>query len=141
VDLVVVNLVATAFMTGLVWFVQVVHYPLMGAVGEGVYLQYQRSHMRRTLWVVTGPMVVEGLTGVALVVWRPAAVSAAVAWAALGLLGVVWASTAVFQGPQHFALLEGYTAGTHRALVACNWVRTVAWTLRAALLLAALHAF
>ena len=34
----VVHLVATAFMAGLIVFVQIVHYPLMGLVGENVAL-------------------------------------------------------------------------------------------------------
>ncbi|MEY4607349.1 MAG: hypothetical protein RLY45_2109, partial [Actinomycetota bacterium] len=38
------HLVATMFMVGLIWFVQVVHYPLMAAVGEQQFVAYEDRH-------------------------------------------------------------------------------------------------
>jgi hypothetical protein len=62
-------------MTGLIWFVQVVHYPLFARVGGDGYREYQIEHMRRTGWVVGPAMLAELGSGVALVWLRPAAVS------------------------------------------------------------------
>jgi hypothetical protein len=47
-------------------------------------------------------------------------------------------STWRLQVPRHDALARGWDAAAHRALVRSNWVRTAAWSARAALLLAAL---
>jgi hypothetical protein len=35
--------------------------------------------------------------------------------------------------PAHGRLAEGFDAGVHARLVATNWIRTMAWTLRGAL--------
>ena len=48
------QLLATAAMVGLVWFVRVVHHPLFAAVGSGGFAQYEQLHQRRTSLAV-GP--------------------------------------------------------------------------------------
>lgn len=57
------HLAATLFMVGAVWFVQVVHYPLMA----GQPPAYAREHGRRTGWVLGPVMVAELGTAVLLV--------------------------------------------------------------------------
>ena len=56
------HLVATVFMVGLIWFVQVVHYPLFNRISGDASIQYAAEHQRRTAWVVGLPMLVEGIT-------------------------------------------------------------------------------
>ncbi len=70
---------ATLFMTGVGWFVQVVHYPLMGAVGGAAFEDYHRAHSRLTGRVVLGPMAIELAGSALLVAQRPAGVGALVA--------------------------------------------------------------
>ena len=127
------NVAATWFMTGLIWFVQVVHYPLMAGVGGDGYAGYQRRHMTRTTWVVAPAMLVEMVTALALVRWRPEAVPMAAVWAGIAGVAVVWASTGMLQVPAHETLAQGFTAAAHRRLVRSNWVRTLAWSGRAGL--------
>lgn len=132
------HLGATWFMTGLIWFVQVVHYPLFSRV-RGDYSGYQQSHMRRTTWVVAPMMLLEVSTAAALCVARPGWFEAWAAWANLGLLGLIWASTALLQVPAHQELLTGFAVSPHAALVRTNWLRTIAWSLRSAGLSAVLQ--
>lgn len=117
-------------MVGLIWLVQVVHYPLFGLVGRDDFNAYHHNHTRLIFWVVGAPMLVEGLSGVALVWYRPAAVPELAALAGLALLIVIWASTAFLQVPQHNRLARGFETAAYRKLVATNWVRTIAWSLR-----------
>ena len=130
----VVHAFATLSMTGLIWFVQVVHYPLMGLVGALGYEEYQREHQRRTTWVVGPLMLAEALTAGVLVVWR-GSVPEGGGWAGAGLLMVAWGSTFGVQVPLHERLARGFEAGVHRRLVRTNWVRTVAWSGRGVLAL------
>ena len=44
--LLVVHLAATAAMCGLIWFVQVVHYPLFAGVGDDGFTAYEQRHQR-----------------------------------------------------------------------------------------------
>lgn len=131
--LLVVHLVATAAMTGLIWFVQVVHYPLFAGVGDDAHPAYQREHMRRTSWVVALPMAVEGSTALVLLAVRPDGVPLWTALAGACLVGVVYGTTALVSAPAHGRLAERFDGATHRRLVASNWSRTVGWTVRACL--------
>jgi len=124
---------ATLAMVGLIWFVQVVHYPLFGRVRPEDFPRYARSHQRRTTWVVGPLMLIEAGTGIWLLVasslpaWQP--------WAGLALLGVIWASTVCIQVPLHSRLAAAFDPSAHCALVRTNWLRTAAWTARGALVL------
>ena len=123
----IVHAAATLFMCGLIWFVQVVHYPLFSRVGHDAFPEYERRHVRWTGFVVGGPMIVELIAAAAL-----AAVDGGVlAWLGLAMLGVIWLSTWRWQVPAHRALGHGFDAVAHRRLVRTNWVRTIAWSLRA----------
>ncbi len=127
--LIVLHALPTLFMCGLIWFVQIVHYPLLPAVGDAQFAAYERAHCRRVTFVVLPPMVAELLLAVWLWWQAPPQWSA---WATLGLVLVlvVWTSTFVLQGPYHAQLLQAFDRATIRRLVATNWLRTVAWTLR-----------
>ena len=122
-------------MTGLIWFVQIVHYPLTGSVGADALATYQAQHMRRTSWVVGPPMLVEASTSAWLLLQRPHGVPAWIPWVGMGLLAVVWMSTALLQVPAHNRLLSGPAAEAVPRLVATNWIRTIGWTVRAGLAL------
>ena len=81
------HLAATLFMVGLIWFVQVVHYPLMGSVGRPEFVAYERKHTRRTAWVVGPPMLIELATGILLLWVRPSGISLVEVLGGVGLLG------------------------------------------------------
>ena len=127
---------ATLFLVGLIWFVQVVHYPLFAQVGAGEFIAYAASHGQRTTYVVTGPMLVELITAVWLVVRGvPGGAPTVVAWVGLALVAAVWLSTFFLQVPQHTALASGFQPEPWRVLVTSNWLRTAAWTARGGLVL------
>ncbi len=120
------NAVATLAMVGLIWFVQVVHYPMLALLDA----EDMAEHQRRTGYVVFVPMAVEALTTALLLVERPDGVPAAAAAIGAALVAVIWLSTALIQVPRHRALAAG--ADEVGRLVAGNWVRTIAWSGRAA---------
>lgn len=125
---------ATTFiMLGVILVVQFVHYPLFRLVGTDTFEAYQAGHMMRITWIVLPAMTVELLTAVALVVWQPLGIAAWPAWAGLALVGVIWVSTGLLQVPLHQTLTTGFDPEAHRNLVTTNWIRTIAWILRAGL--------
>jgi hypothetical protein len=126
---------ATLFMTGLIWFVQIVHYPLFGGVGEEKFVAYAEDHSKLTSRVVGPPMLLEAATTVTLLFIRPTEIPAAAAWIGVALLTSVWLSTALLQAPRHTALGSGFDANSHEFLVASNWIRTVCWSARSLLVL------
>lgn len=125
-----VHAAATLFMTGLIWFVQIVHYPLFAEVGEASFARYERLHSSRTTLVVLAPMLVE-LATAALLLTRADIVPRWMSLTGAALLAVVWLSTFFLQVPRHGELAKGFQPAAHAALVATNWIRTIAWSLRA----------
>jgi len=116
----------TFYMVGVIWFVQLVHYPLFRRVGRTEFAAYEQEHMLRTGWVVAGPMLLEmGL--VTVVAWE---IGGWLSWAGLALAVLIWVVTACWQVPAHRRLKRGFDATTHCRLRRANWARTVAWTLR-----------
>jgi len=133
-----VHCAVTWYMVGLIWLVQVVHYPLFAAVGDQASVAYQRAHMRKTTWVTLPPMLVEALTVFLLVLPRA---GQGPGWMELTgglLLAVIWLSTFLVQVPCHEKLAASFQPPIHRRLVASNWIRTLAWTVRGVLALAML---
>ncbi|MCS3918354.1 hypothetical protein Q2T83_17685 [Fervidibacter sacchari] len=131
----VAHLTATLFMTGVIWFVQIVHYPLFRLVGNSEFARYETAHTFWTTWVVAPPMLTEMATAVLLLLFKPKGVSDSILWVNLALLAAIWLSTAFLQVPCHQQLSQGFDAAAHHRLVVTNWLRTVCWTVRSGLLL------
>ena len=125
------NFVATTVMTGVIWFVQWVHYPLLASVPVDRAIETAVEHQRRTGQVLALPMAVEGVTTLWLLVSRPDAVSLILPWTSAVLLAVVLGSTVFVSVPLHAKMATNPTADVGRRLVVTNWPRTIAWTARA----------
>ena len=119
----------TLFMAGLIWTIQVVHYPLFAHVGAEDYERYQHLHMQRITWVVMPMMLAELACAVALFFSTQVNASQLV-WVGLALLMCIWLSTALLQVPAHAELTKGWNASAHARLVTSNWIRTLAWSVR-----------
>ncbi len=133
------NAAATLYMVGLIWMVQIVHYPLFDGVGAEAFTDYEARHTRRMTPIVLPPMVIELVSAILLVVMLPAARASGVAvpmwmaWAGLGLVLLLWGVTFALSVPQHAKLAHGFDLRAYRLLVDTNWLRTTAWTLRGGL--------
>ncbi len=128
-------LASTLYMMGVIWFVQVVHYPLFDQVGPDVFRRYHASHTRRTTPVVALPMLLELGSSLALVVHPPFGSTPGWTWAGLAASVVCWASTVVLSVPSHRRLASGFDRRTHRALVLTNLVRLAGWSAHALIVL------
>jgi hypothetical protein len=126
--------IASGAMCGVIWFVQVVHYPLFARADGPASADYARENQHRTGSVVIPFMLVEGLTAAAIA-WRPpAGVPRSLAIAGVALVAVLWLSTALVQMPLHARLAgEGHSPAVVARLVRSNWLRTALWSARAAL--------
>jgi hypothetical protein len=129
------QLVSTLLMVGIIWFVQVVHYPLMACIGPERCTEYSRLHQSRTTWIVVGPMLVEVLSAIGIIVLSPALRVEPPFLVASGILAIIWLVTASIMVPAHAALLRGFYEQKIHRLVRTNWIRTIAWTIRGALIL------
>lgn len=128
-------------MTGVVFFVAVVHYPLFAKVGAESFGAYHAAHAVRTTVVVMPLMLIEALSSVYLVVSPPIGVERWLCIAGLAAVAVCWLITFLISVPQHNRLTSaGFDAPTHRGLCVFHWVRTAVWALHAVLAGEIVHA-
>ena len=138
VVLLLVQAAAALFMTGVIWIVQAVHYPLFALVGRDGFGEYAREHQRRITPVVAVAMPVEAMTAVLLLFVTPAGVETGLLVLGAILLLPIWLSTALLQVPAHGRLSSGFDDTVAARLVRTNWLRTALWSARSALILVVL---
>jgi hypothetical protein len=125
---------ASSAMCGLIWFVQVVHYPLFARTDTTHSPDYPDENQRRTAPVVIPPMLIEATTATLIALNPPTAIGRPLALAGLAMVAALWLSTLLVQMPLHGRLKHaGHTPETVAALVQSNWVRTILWSARAVL--------
>jgi hypothetical protein len=117
------------YITGQIWFAQLVVYPLFAKVGTAEYIAYHRFYSSR----IPLPVIVPGFAGfllpLALVFLRPDPVPL---WMALanvgcGLVGLL--VTVILEIPRHARLEQlGKQEPVIRELIRYNWPRTLAIT-------------
>lgn len=134
-------LISTLLMTGVVFFVAVVHYPLFAKVGPTSFGAYHAGHTVRTTVVVMPLMLIEALSSAYLAVSPPMGVARWLCVLGFSAVVVCWLITFGISVPQHNRLASaGFDDRTHRALCVFHWVRTLVWALHAAIAGLILHA-
>ena len=126
----IAHLVSTAMMAGLIWFVQVVHYPLMRAVMTSEFPMYSQNHVRLTGYVVAPLMLIELATAVWLIFITPSETPIWLWLINLATILFLWLSTFLIQVPIHNKLVQGRDEAAIDKLVRTNWIRTILWTSR-----------
>lgn len=120
------GLACSLYMTGVVWFAQLVHYPYLDRGDPSGFAAFARDYQWRTLWVVTPALAGEIGTAILLVWLWPSLQSVL----GLATLSAVWISTSFWVIPAQLKLKRGYDRETHLSLVRRNLPRAVLWTLR-----------
>ena len=132
------QLAAAWFMTGLIWVIQLVHYPLFDQVSPERFVAFEKLHAQRITWIVGPVMLLELALAVGCFAAAPTADLRSWCLAAGLLLAACWVTTAALSVPAHNKLAAAWSADAHRSLVDTNWIRTVCWTARGVLLVAIL---
>lgn len=132
---ILIQFACALMMTGIIWLVQIVHYPLFAFVGEKDYAKFHLAHMNWISFVVAPLMIIEAIAAILLLFYPPENLDRRLLWLGVLLVVIVWASTFLLQVPLHEKLARGFSSDTHRLLVGTNWIRTAGWTLRSALVL------
>ena len=126
------HLATTFFMTGLIWVVQLVHYPSFLFVPEKKFAEFVGFHGSRITWIVLPVMLLELGTAVALEL----ASSRLHLWSFnLVALLLIWLCTIGLSIPCHRRLAAGWDEALVKRLIATNWPRTILWTLRSFLII------
>lgn len=120
----ILQILSCFFLTGLIWTIQVVHYPSFAFV-TNQFSKFHIFHSTRISFVVIPMMLIELLTAIYLVWISPSAF----AMNACGVV-LVWMSTFFLSVPIHNQLSDKQNTDLIRKLILTNWPRTILWTLR-----------
>ena len=130
--LLLIHASATLILTGLSWFMQVVHLPLFRRVGDRVFARYMDAELRVSLPLIVGLALTELLTAVSLLLYRPGDLPVWMPLAGLLLLVPAWVGGLMMLAP--FArLTAGFNGDDWRRLLQLNRVRVLGWTARSVL--------
>lgn len=125
---VAVHAAATLFLMGMIWTIQIVHYPLFAAVGTEAFADYEAAHSARITWLIVVPWALQGATTAALLLAPPPGVPRWLVWLAAVLAALTVVVTIAASVPAHGQLAGGFDAAAHARLVSTNWLRTTAWS-------------
>ncbi len=125
-----INFSSSCFMTGLIWFIQVVHYPsfLDYRTSSSGFPEFHRKHVFRTGLVVIPVMLAELATSIALSLSVSPVTHINVAGLVIVIL--IWLSTFLLQAPTHNQLQKGFDESLIRRLIHTNWIRTTLWSIK-----------
>lgn len=121
---------ATWYMAGVIWLIQLVHYPMFHFLDRTKFQSSHAFHSTAIGFVVMPAMLLE-LALATIIISRRGAGD----WPALAgflLVLILWGVTFFVMVPLHGRLASGgFQPDVIRALVQWNWLRTIAWTARA----------
>lgn len=124
---------SSLFMFGLIWFVQIIHYPLFKRVSPDSFSAFHREHTRLAGFLIAPVMLIEA--GSISYLYFLATLSHSLSnlhWHFFLTLGV-WISTFCIQVPLHHRLEREGKQKTIEFLINSNWIRTIFWTVKAVL--------
>ena len=130
--LALMNLVAAAVLCGLIWTIQLVHYPLFARVPVDGWTEYERAHQSAITPLVLPVMVANVGLGLALALAAPAGTDGTLLVVNAAIATGQFVATGLAFAPIHGLLGAGWDEGAHRRLVRLNWARTAAWTAQTA---------
>ncbi|HKK89563.1 MAG TPA: hypothetical protein VJ917_12000 [Saprospiraceae bacterium] len=125
--LLIINLSVTATLFGLIWVVQLVHYPGFAFIDAHDFHTFHTLHTRNIGFFVAPLMVLELILAMALVIIFSYGL---LFWGHLILTLGLWGSTFFIQVPMHARLAHGKDKNVIRRLTLSNWIRTLLWTFK-----------
>jgi|TARA_R100000541_G_scaffold49940_1_gene57095 hypothetical protein len=125
-----INTFSTFFMTGLIWYVQLAHYPSFHFISDENFSRFHKHHSMRTGIIVMPVMSIELATS-GVLAWMEG-------WTTLNAFGfylviLIWLFTFLLSVPKHNALKHGKVDSLIDGLVNTNWFRTILWSMKSGL--------
>ena len=120
----------TWVLLGLIWVIQLVHYPMFKFVSFDIKAFV--FHQRRISLLVVPLMLFELFSAIALLInqWS---IFPSIVIINMVIIGCIWLHTFLIMVPLHNKLIQEPNNGIIKRLVNQNWVRTIAWSIKSLL--------
>ena len=136
----IVHAMVTFAMTGIIWFVSLVHYPVLKTLSKRQAVIFEAEHWNRTMRLAVPMLLIELLSAILLVFYRPVGVSVVLPSVGLVLLAAIWISTWSVCVPCHIHLKNQYEQKYMTELLSANRFRAIMWSLRTVIVALILYA-
>ena len=127
----ILNLTATFMLCGLIWTVQLVHYPSFHFFEKADFETHMASHKFRISFIVVPLMLMELITSAILGFYADSLIF--LHQVGFVIVVAIWLITFLVQVPLHNSISSGYRENSVTKLVRTNSVRTVLWSLKSLL--------
>ena len=112
----------------LIWLVQIIIYPGFRQIPAADFVNYHRWYVIRISAIVLPLMLCEAIITVGWLLFEVYSYFSVVSGF---LIVIIWLSTFLLQVPVHNQLQSGKDDGGIKRLVLTNWIRTIAWSIKA----------
>ncbi len=114
-------------LTGVIWIVQLVHYPSFHYIESTNFREFEKFHIFRTS-ILLGPlMILELLTG-AILLTGSSFLPGYILWINFIFMTLIWLITLLWSLPLHKKLNKGKDRDLINNLILSNWPRAFLWT-------------
>ena len=129
------NLVLAFIAVGLIWTIQLVHYPSMRFIPKERFVEYHNFHSIRISFLALPLMLTELITSLVLFYQNYNNAIQTIFLINLVIVVLIWLSTFLIQVPLHNALSKEKQSEKLSKLICTNWIRTILWTARSILMI------
>ena len=129
------NLVLSFIAVGLIWTIQLVHYPSMRYISKDKFTEYHNFHSMRISILAIPLMFAELVTSIILWYQNFNNTVQTVFLVNLIIVALIWLSTFLIQVPLHNALSKEKNTEKLSRFICTNWIRTILWTSRSILMI------
>ena len=131
-DLIIAHFTSTSIMVGVIWVIQLVHYPSFKYVKDSDYIIFQKKHMSNISYIVFPVMITELITSLLIFF---SGEKSFFFMLSLICLSMIWVITGVLFTKFHSILQTGKDLKMIEKMIKANWIRTLLWTLRIIMIL------
>lgn len=117
----------TFALFGLIWTIQLVHYPAFHYIDLKKFTEFEKMHMVKITYIVGPLMLGEFVVSLTLLFLTAFALKSIIVFIIVILL---WLSTLLFSIPCHKKLANEKNDGEIQKLISTNWARTILWSLK-----------
>ncbi len=131
-----ITLFTTFFMTGIIWFIQIVQYPSFVLTDPSYFQKFHHFHSEKITFIVAPIMILELIFTLIFAIYQTKPLERIIAAASFLLIVLIFISTILIQVPIHNQLsANGKNIQVINELISTNWTRTILWTLKSGLLI------
>ncbi len=127
-----IHIISTSIMVGVIWVIQLVHYPSFKYVNESDYIIFQKYHMSNISYIVFPVMFTELITALIILFFGEKSLFFVLS---LICLFLIWVITGVLFTKYHSILKEGKDLMIIEKMIKANWIRALLWTMRLIMIL------